>query len=36
MEAWWNIGDKVLDDLVNSILQRVYALIAANDWYTKY
>jgi len=36
MEVWWNIGDKVLDDLVNSIPQRVYALIAANDWYMKY
>jgi len=36
MEVWWDIGDKVLDDLVDSMPHRVHALIAANGWYPKY
>jgi hypothetical protein len=36
MEVWWDIGDNVLNDLVDSMPHRVHALIAANGWYTKY
>jgi len=36
MEIWWNIGDGVLKDLIDSMTHRVRALLDARGWYTKY
>ncbi len=35
-EIWWDIGEDVLDCLIDSMPRRVKALIAARGWYTKY
>ena len=36
MEVWWNIGEEVLNALIESMLQRVNALWKAKGWYTGY
>jgi len=36
MEIWWDIGDGVLKDLIDSMPHRVRALLDARGWYTKY
>ena len=35
-EIWWDIGEEVLDRLIDSMPRRVKALIAARGWYTEY
>ena len=35
-EIWWDIGEDVLDGLIESMPRRVKALIAARGWYTPY
>ena len=35
-EVWWDIGEEVLNGLIDSMPCRVKALIAARGWYTKY
>ena len=35
-EVWWDIGEKVLNGLINSMSHRVQALLAARGWYTEY
>lgn len=35
-EVWWDIGEEVLNGLIDSMPRRVKALIAARGWYTKY
>jgi len=35
-EVWWDIGEEVLNGLIDSMPRRVEALIAAWGWYTKY
>jgi len=35
-EAWWDIGEGVLDPLIESMPQLVAALITAKGWYTHY
>jgi len=35
-EVWWSIGEQVLEDLIDSMPDRVQALIKARGWYTKY
>jgi len=34
LEVWWEIGEDVLNCLVDSIVDRVQALIDAKGWYT--
>ena len=34
--VWWSIGEEVLDRLIDSMRDRVHALIKARGWYTKY
>jgi hypothetical protein len=34
MEVWWEIGEEVLDCLIDSMPRRVQALIDADGWYT--
>jgi len=34
--VWWNIGEEVLSNLIDSMPRRVKALIVARGWYTKY
>jgi hypothetical protein len=34
--VWWDIGEEVLNRLIDSMPCRVHALIAARGWYTKY
>src|SRR2546423_4117936 len=34
--VWWNINERILRDLIDSMPCRVQALIAAKGWYTKY
>jgi len=36
MEIWWQIGEEVLDQLIDSMPGRVRALIHAKGWYTEY
>ena len=36
MEIWWDIGAGVLNTLIDSMLRRVHALLAAGGWYTDY
>src|SRR5579859_4735126 len=36
MEVWWDIGEEVLDRLIDSMSRRVEALLAAEGWYTDY
>jgi len=36
MEIWWEIGEGVLRDLVDSMPRRVHALLAAGGWYTEF
>ena len=36
MEVWWDIGEEVLDRLIDSMLSRVQALIEADGWYTEF
>src|SRR5579859_4530478 len=36
LKVWWEIGEGVLNQLVNSMLDRVQALIAAGGWYTEF
>ena len=35
-EVWWQIGEEVLRNLIDSMPQRVRALLDAKGWYTKY
>ena len=35
-EIWWNIGEAMLDGLIDSMPRRVKALVTAWGWYTKY
>ena len=35
-KLWWNIGESVLEKLVESMPRRVQALINAKGWYTEY
>ena len=35
-EVWWDIGEEVLNRLLDSIPHRVQALLAVECWYTKY
>ena len=35
-EVWWDIGEEVLNRLLDSMPHRVQALLAAEGWYTKY
>ena len=35
-EIWWDIGEEVLNRLVESMLHHVCALITAGGWYTEY
>jgi len=34
--VWWDIGEGVLNDLIDSMPRRVKALSVARGWYTKY
>ena len=36
MEVWWDIGEEVLDRLIDSMPSRVQALIESDDWYTEF
>jgi len=36
LEVWWEIGEGVLNQLVNSMLDHVQALIAARGCYTEF
>ena len=36
MEIWWEIGEEVLDRLINSMPHRVQEVIEAKGWYTSY
>src|SRR5579859_4389878 len=36
LEVWWDIGEQVLDRLVESMPHRVQALLEAEGWYTTY
>ena len=36
MEVWWDIGEEVLDRLIDNMSSRVQALIEANGWYTEF
>jgi transposase len=36
MEVWWEIEEKVLDRLIDSMPHRVQALIDADGWYTDF
>ena len=36
MEVWWQIGEGVLQNLLESMPHRVHALIKAGGWYTEY
>lgn len=36
MEIWWDIGEEILNSLIDSMPRRVHALIAAGGWYTEY
>ena len=36
MPLWWEIGQGVLNGLIDSMPHRVQALIDAKGWYTKY
>ena len=36
MEVWWDIGEKMLNRLIESMSERVQAVLAAKGWYTKY
>ena len=36
MEIWWQIGEGVLRDLIDSMPRRVRALLAAGGWYTEF
>jgi hypothetical protein len=35
-EVWWAIGEEVLERLIDSMPDRIQALIKARGWYTKY
>jgi len=35
-EVWWSIGEEVLNRLIDSMSDRVHALIKAQGWYMKY
>ena len=35
-EIWWDIGEDMLDRLIESMPHRVKALIAAQGWYMPY
>ena len=35
-EVWWDIREKVLTRLIDSMLHSVQALLAAGGWYTEY
>jgi len=35
-EIWWEIGEDVLDRLIQSMPHRVEEVIKADDWYTSY
>ena len=36
MEVWWDIGEAVLDRLIDSMPNRVQALIEVDGWYTEF
>ena len=36
LEVWWEIGEEVLNGLVESMPQRVDALVKAEGWYTDF
>ena len=36
MEVWWDIGEEVLDRLIDNMPSRVQALIEADGWYTEF
>ena len=36
LEMWWEIGEKVLNELMKSMPQRVDALVKAEGWYTDF
>jgi len=35
-EIWWDIGEDFLNGLIDSMLDRVHALIKAEGWYTRF
>ena len=35
-KIWWEIGEKVLNDLIDSMSQRIEAVLNAQGWYTRY
>ena len=36
LEVWWEIGEEVLNGLMESMPQRVDALVEAEGWYTDF
>jgi transposase len=36
LEIWWSIGEEVLDGLIQSMPDRIKALLRAKGWYTEY
>ncbi len=35
-KIWWDIGEDVLNKLIDSMLMRIEAVLKAKGWYTEY